>query len=234
MGYVTSKNNMALAGVALGVGAGFGAAAPAATFSLAPPGFTPVVVTETTGSNAILDFSGKGKRNVFLSGQSPITAPEFGPGGKPTGNQKILQDGLITATTGGSVSFYVDGNGRLVTSRAAVVPAGTSLAASATVAIGNTSNFDGSPSYGFASYEGKADKNSGPTTIPGFPAGIGYIKGTFSNTSFTLLDYGRLSDPTTSDVPEPETWTLLTMGFAGVGAAMRRGRRAQQRRAAGC
>jgi len=203
----SQKYVVTVAGIAAGVAwAGSAAAAPVLE-SKAGANFTPIAYdgtqVQTLGS---FDPSGAGLNIIQVTGRvvldQPLTTAKV---------EFSAESGLIAnvPTAGQFGTQYARAYEALPDTFSA------DSARSVSVGKGGISNFSSTPMFGSTSFTG-AD---GATAF-------GYFQGTYANDTFTLLDYGTVTGMQPAPVPEPETWAMMAAGFAGIGAALRRRRKA--------
>ena len=205
----TTKYIIAAAGLAAGAAAGNAAAAPILV-SKAPTGFTGMTFDGTkTGTLGSFDTSGAGLNTINVNGYYESDSPKVSFSGA-TGS--LIASGMKAYGSMGYTAGFATSYSTLPDVFAASIDNTTG----AYVTKEETSNFSSTPLFGETQYTNASGGVSN-----------GYFKGTANGNTFTLLDYGVVTPAANvSAVPEPSEWAMLALGLGGVGAVLRRRRKA--------
>ena len=183
-----------------------------------------VIVTDNAAGDTLNGVTGAIQTTaVSVFGYSIVLNSSFGyPAiGSPTAPQLDLQFSAISTAAAGNVFIYASENGFLTGGPFAMQLGGTQPANDAItgLAFGGTSNNTLDTAHNFITI--------GPTSLSPFAAtGTGQLL-LFSNTGVSMTLGVEISHPagagaTTGDinisgVPEPSTWAMMILGFAGIG-----------------
>jgi PEP-CTERM motif len=211
--------------------AAIGTATPALAAIVTNPDGSATISSDTTiGDNFILSFDGSETGSVIPGLTSTLTLTFAGISGNSYLFNYLLNNTSSAPTTSSSVTafgFNIDPNALLASS-------------SVTGAFDVVSSGQVSQGYNLEMCFKNGQNNNcagGTNGITMGNSGSGQISLGFSSLpdQITLSDYlvryqqvngsGSAVGTPVGAVPEPATWAMMLLGFAGIGAAMRRGRK---------
>lgn len=160
-----------------------------------------------------LDFTGQDFANptIFV-----LTTP-FNPGHQGyAGGPDQLWGYTTVSSIGGWPDFYTDGKSFSFEATSLATPYGNLFLSSSTAFYSLTSA--GTPAVPSTPFV---------LSFPQFPNNFGSQTVTLTNTGYGAPGFGNVDHLTITAVPEPSTWGMMLLGFAGLGVAgYRRARKA--------